>query len=543
MDGRSRNSRRVLARATLLRFPISGLSSMAASKPNILVIVSDQLSAPVLPAYGGRVARTPHIDRLAAEGVVFENAYTNSPLCAPARATLMSGLLPSRTGAYDNAAEFRSSIPTFAHYLRLEGYRTCLSGKMHFVGPDQLHGFEERLTTDIYPADFGWTPDWSKPGERIDWWYHNMTSVKQAGIAEITNQLEYDDEVAFLAQRRLFDFARYRDTLPFCLTVSFTHPHDPYAARARFWNLYRDDDIDDPRVPPIAPSDMDPHSRRLHDMSAMEDYDIGPEDVRSSRHGYVANVSYVDDLVGGLLATLDTCGLADETVVILTSDHGDFLGERGLWYKMSYREPSARVPLIVHAPGRFGPRRVATPASIADLLPTLVDLARPGASASLARPVDGASLLPALEGREDPARVTLGEYLAEGVSAPMYMVRQGDWKLVTCATDPDQLFDLAGDPLEMNHLAAEPAHAGMGAALKAHLAGFDQQAIRAEVMASQQERLVVFKALTKGHVFPWDFQPLRLASEQYTRNHRDVTATDVLSRFPPAPEAVKKPGR
>ncbi|MDP4823688.1 MAG: sulfatase-like hydrolase/transferase, partial [Aestuariivirgaceae bacterium] len=158
-------------------------------KPNILFVMVDQLAAQYLPAYGHKVVKTPNIDRLAREGVVFENCYSTSPLCAPARATVMSGLLSSRTGVFDNAAEFPSATPTFAHYLRMQGYRTCLSGKMHFVGPDQLHGYEERLTTDIYPADFGWTPDWSKPHDRIDWWYHNMTSVKQAGIAEITNQL------------------------------------------------------------------------------------------------------------------------------------------------------------------------------------------------------------------------------------------------------------------------------------------------------------------------------------------------------------------
>ena len=138
--------------------------------------------------YGHKVVKTPTIDKLAASGVVFERAYSPSPLCAPARAIFMSGRLPSRTGVYDNAAEFPSAVPTFAHYLRQEGYRTVLSGKMHFVGPDQLHGFEERLTTDIYPADFGWTPDWRLKQERIDWWYHNMSSVKEAGPASINNQ-------------------------------------------------------------------------------------------------------------------------------------------------------------------------------------------------------------------------------------------------------------------------------------------------------------------------------------------------------------------
>ena len=204
-----------------------------------------------LPLWPSAVQNPPP-DRLAKSGVVFENAYSTSPLCAPARATVMNGLLPSRTGVYDNAAEFPSAIPTWAHYLRLHGYKTCLSGKMHFVGPDQLHGLEERLTTDIYPADFGWTPDWRLKQERIDWWYHNMTSVLQPGIAEITNQLEFDDEVAFLAVRKIYDYARFEADKPFCLMASFTHPHDPYAARAKFWNLYRDDDIDLPaRRPPF----------------------------------------------------------------------------------------------------------------------------------------------------------------------------------------------------------------------------------------------------------------------------------------------------
>ena len=257
----------------------------------------------------------------------------------------MNGLLPSRTGVYDNAAEFPSSIPTWAHYLRLQGYKTCLSGKMHFVGPDQLHGLEERLTTDIYPADFGWTPDWRLKQERIDWWYHNMTSVLQPGIAEITNQLEYDDEVAFLAVRKIYDYARFEPGKPFCLMASFTHPHDPYAARAKYWNLYRDEDIDLPRVAALSHNELDAHSKRLYDVSAMQDYTVTETDIRAARHGYYANVSYVDGLVGKLLDALEATGQLDNTVIVFTSDHGDFLGERGLWYKMSYLEPSAHIPL------------------------------------------------------------------------------------------------------------------------------------------------------------------------------------------------------
>jgi choline-sulfatase len=196
-------------------------------RPNILILMVDQLAGTLFPDGPAAFLHAPNLRVLAARSVRFATAYTASPLCAPARASFMSGQLPSRRGVYDNAAEFASDIPTYAHQLRRAGYHTCLAGKMHFVGPDQLHGFEERLTTDIYPADFGWTPDYARPAERIDWWYHNLGSVTGAGTAEITNQLEYDDEVAYHAAAKLWDLARRRDTRPWCLTVSFTHPHDP----------------------------------------------------------------------------------------------------------------------------------------------------------------------------------------------------------------------------------------------------------------------------------------------------------------------------
>ena len=143
-----------------------------AEQANFLILMADQLSAGILPAYGGR-AKTPRLDALASQGVVFDSFYCNSPLCAPSRFSMLAGQLPARIGAYDNAAEFPAATPTLAHYLRAAGYQTALSGKMHFCGPDQLHGFEQRLTTDIYPADFGWTPDWQRFDERPGW-YHTM---------------------------------------------------------------------------------------------------------------------------------------------------------------------------------------------------------------------------------------------------------------------------------------------------------------------------------------------------------------------------------
>jgi choline-sulfatase len=504
-------------------------------RPHILIVMVDQLSALFLRAYGHSVTKTPVIDRLAEEGVVFENAYCPSPLCAPARAVFMTGMLPSRNGVYDNAAEFASSIPTFAHVLRLEGYRTCLSGKMHFVGPDQLHGFEERLTTDVYPGDFGWTPDWSRPDERIDWWYHNMSSVKQAGVAEITNQLEYDDEVTFHSVRRLYDYARFERDAPLLLCVSFCHPHDPYVARQRHWDLFRDEEIDLPAAPSLPLEQREPHDRRLWHASAMDEVEITEEDVRAARHGYYANLAYVDEKIGEVLAALDACDLAEDTVVVFLSDHGEFLGEHGLFYKMSFREHPARVPLVVHAPRRYARRRVRQPVSLADLAPTLADLARPGLSADLPRAVDGQSLVPLLERATDDAEATVcGEYLAECVPRPMVMTRRGRWKFVHMPGDPDQLFDLEQDPLELANRASDE-QAVVGEFRDEVARRWDLPALEQSVRESQRARLAVFQALRQGERQPWDYQPVRSAQSQYTRNTMDVAERDQQSRYPPVP--------
>jgi choline-sulfatase len=502
-------------------------------RPHVLLVMVDQLAAPFLRAYGHPVTKTPNIDRLAASGVVFENAYTPSPLCAPARAALMTGRLPSRTHVYDNSAELASSIPTFVHHLRLEGYRTCLCGKMHFVGPDQLHGFEERLTTDVYPGDFGWTPDWSRPGARVDWWYHNMSSVKDAGVAEMTNQLEYDDEVAFHAVRRLYDYARFEGDAPLFLCVSFSHPHDPYVARQRYWDLYADAEIDLPRARVLPYEELDPHSRRLWDDCAIGEVEMTDDDLRAARHGYYASLSYVDEKIGEVYAAFESCGLADDAIVILTSDHGDFLGEHGLFFKMSFREHAARVPLVISAPGRFAARRICEPVSLVDLAPTLAEVA--GSASELAADGDGRSLLALLEGgAESDSTTVVGEYLAESVLSPMVMIRRGRWKFIHTASDPDQLFDVESDPLELVNLAAEPEHDAVVRELRAEVAErWELDSIERDVRESQRARLAVFRALQQGTAFPWDFQPSRAASTQYTRNTMDVALRDQQSRFPP----------
>ena len=221
-------------------------------KPNILLFMVDQLTSFVLNTYGGTVCKTPNIDALAAKGTVFENAYCPYPLCAPSRFGMMSGRLPSRIGAYDNGAEFTASTPTFAHYLRAHGYYTCISGKMHFVGPDQFHGFEERLTTEIYPADMSWTPDadfrhYNKDEERTyTFGVSTIDTVRDAGPVARSMQIDYDEDVIHHAVRELYARARGTDDRPFMMTVSLTHPAPKLSQAKR----------STPRAPSIDHSDI-----------------------------------------------------------------------------------------------------------------------------------------------------------------------------------------------------------------------------------------------------------------------------------------------
>ncbi|RDU97682.1 choline-sulfatase [Trinickia dinghuensis] len=501
---------------------------------NILVLMADQMTPSSLRSYGNTVSKTPRIDALAGEGVVFDSAYCASPLCAPSRFAFMAGKLPSKIGAYDNAAELPAQTLTFAHYLRAAGYRTVLSGKMHFCGPDQLHGFEERLTTDIYPADFGWVPDWEQPEVRPSW-YHNMSSVLDAGPCVRTNQLDFDDEVTFTVRQKLYDIARERqvgsDARPFCIVASLTHPHDPYAIPSEYWDLYRDEEIDLPRTN-LSYDESDPHSKRLRHVSENDRTPPTQQQVRNARHAYYGALSYVDAQFGAILDALKATGLADDTIVVVTSDHGDMLGERGLWYKMTFFENAARVPLIVHAPKAFAPHRVKASVSTIDLLPTLVELATGNRESAWPDPIDGHSLVPHLRG-DGGHDETFGEYLAEGAIAPIVMIRRGSYKFIHTPADPDQLFDLEADPQELINLASDPAHAKTVEALRAEVRQrWNLDTLRREVVASQRRRRFHYAATTQGRIQSWDWQPFNDASQRYMRNHIELDTLEAMARFP-----------
>ncbi|KEY75264.1 hypothetical protein S7711_07618 [Stachybotrys chartarum IBT 7711] len=510
-----------------------------AERPNILYIMADQLAAPQLKMYNPESQiKTPNLDRLAAGAVQFDSAYCPSPLCAPSRMSMITGLLPMKIGAFDNASQINSEIPTYAHYLRTKGYHTALAGKMHFVG-DQLHGYEQRLTTDIYPGDFGWAVNWDEPDTRLEW-YHNASSILQAGPCGRSNQLDYDEEVMFRSTQYLWDHVREGpNKRPFSLTVSLTHPHDPYTITKEYWNRYEDVDIALPKVR-IPKEELDAHSKRLLHVCDLWDQDLSDEQIKKAKRAYYGAVSYVDDCIGKLLQTLEDAGLADNTIVIFSGDHGDMLGERGLWYKMSYFESSVRVPLLINYPKWFQPHRVTENVSTLDLLPTICDLI--GTKPAAALPMDGVSMMPLLQGK--PGNDTVyAEYTGEGTVRPMMMIKDGPWKLICCPADEPQFYNLERDPHELDNLARfrkiQPQTPEEEEAKLAYekynaeaMARWDFDAITAQVLQSQRSRRVVWDALKIGTFTSWDFDPTDDGRQKYIRSTIPLDDLERRARFP-----------
>jgi choline-sulfatase len=495
---------------------------------NILFVLCDQLSPQWL-----EIAQIPHLDELAAKGTVFRHAYCNSPISAPSRASLCTGRHLSSIGAYDNGAEFSSETPTVMNMLADQGYDVWLSGKMHFIGPDQHHGFQRRLTTDIYPSSHVWTPDWElcpvhNPGTAVD-------QLSSAGLCTWGLQFDYDEETHFRALEALRDLARGQAAhgrnraaegtdRPFFLCVSYTHPHDPFITTREWWDLYDHESIPRPEVPAGPIDSLDPYNQWLQIHHMVDVYGQEGPDIQNARHAYLANVSYLDHKVGELMAELDRLGLTANTTVVFTSDHGEMLGEHGMWFKRTWFEPSVRVPLIVSDPtGRFDPGALDREVSLLDLAPTFCDLA----DLTTPNQMEGRSLLaPRHEGSEGAG--ILGEYLSEGVCQPMRYAVCDRLKYVYVHESAELLFDLDQDPDEMENQLNNPVYADRLNHLRALVhEDWDPAAQREEVLASQRRR----RALHAENPDPgWDVQPDFDPTSQFVRR-RNAQKTNEEHRY------------
>ncbi len=450
--------------------------------PNFLIIMSDEHDPRVSSPYGHPFVETPSMQRLADGGAVFEAAYCNSPLCVPSRASFMTGKHLHRIGVWDNGVPLASDEPTWAHRLNARGYETALAGKMHFVGPDQRHGFRQRLVEDIHGRFHMGAPDWRTPpsGPRPPM----RRRVEEAGPGDSSYQ-QYDDRVAEASLAFLADPARRER--PWALCASFITPHFPLIVRQPYFDRYFPAHADLPAIPPGHLDRLHPQNRRLRQFFDCADF--SDEQIARARAAYYGLVTFCDDQIGRLLDALDARGLAEETLVAYVADHGEMHGQHGMWWKCSFYEGSARIPFILRRPGRIAPGgRYGAATSLLDLVRTMLDLAGDDAP-----DLDGRSLVPLLEGREpDGAGLALAEYEGHGTVTPARMVRRGRFKLNYYHGEPPELFDLESDPDEFTDLAADPEHAAIREELTAlALDGWDPVAIDRRVRESQARRRII----------------------------------------------------
>jgi choline-sulfatase len=452
---------------------------------NVLFIMSDEHSRRVLGAYGDPVARTPHMDRLAAEGTLFENAYCNCPICVPSRASFATGRYVHQIGLWDNAFPYHGTPPSFGHRLHDTGHRCDSIGKLHYRGSDDPNGFDnEILPLHVLNGEGDVQGMLRRPPP-------TRASTRQlagdAGPGDST-YLRYDRNIRDEAIRWLGQVAERRPDKPWCLFVSFVCPHFPLVAPPEFFRLYPLNELPLPRL--RGPDEFPDHPvlRKMREVQDYEDHFRDEEHVRIAVAAYYGMVSFLDDNIGRVLRALAATGLADDTLVIYTSDHGDNLGARTFWGKSNMYEEAAGVPLILKGPGIPASRRVKTPVSLVDAYPTIIEVVGESLTAE-ERGLPGTSLLRLLDG-EEADRTVLSEYHAFGSLTGIFMVRFGRYKYVHYEGYRPQLYDLEADPLEERDLALEPGHDEVLAEGERRLRAIcDPAEVTAQAFADQERRI------------------------------------------------------
>ncbi len=485
--------------------------------PNFLIIMSDEHGAKFSSAYGHRFVASPAMDRLAREGVTFEAAYCNAPLCVPSRICFMTGRYNWHCEGWDNAVPMRGDALTWPFLLRSRGYDVALSGKMHLVGRDHLHGFNRQLARDIHSQMAHPIYSWR---DGIPQAKHPWPGVYEAGQgvpgheerdaeagalagrkttptgAGTTLEVEVDDEAELAA----VDYLRQRagTAQPFALCVGFIAPHFPFVVPEPFFSSYWPEKADLPDIPEGHLDNLPAAAARLR--QAFGFWGHTEEQVRRARAAYYGLITYMDRKIGNLLDALDKAGPADNTVVIYTSDHGEMLGEHGLWRKMCFYDEAARVPLQIRWPAALpAGRRVQQCASLIDLTATVLDLAGVAPHEQKTRwQVDGDSLLPLMQGSAEAWKdEAFAEYYAHGTDRPRAMLRRGNWKLCCGYGRPVELelYDLDSDPGEFQNMAEDARYQSVRDALLGRLFQlWDGAQVDRKVRHSQQERALIRSA-------------------------------------------------
>jgi choline-sulfatase len=463
------------------------------TRPNLLFLFSDQHARRVAGCYGDAAARTPNLDRLAGEGVVFDNAYCPSPLCVPSRMSMLTGRYPFEQECWTNDDYLRSDAVSWLHSAGAAGYRPVLTGRLHSMGPDQLHGYAERMIGDHSP-NWGGVPrhDLGVLEKANDPW---RESLDRSGIGQSAYQVK-DVETAAAACGYLRSAAGKRragNHEPFCLTVGFLLPHPPYVAWREDYERF--DGRVGPPVNPLPPEN--PHAWEAWWRENRNIATVPGEAVQRARIAYYGLVYRLDALIGDVLQCLASEGLNEDTLVVYTTDHGDQLGERGLWWKHTLYEDSVRVPLILRWPRRLrsGERRSHI-VDLLDVAATMID-----AMGGPALPHGhGRSLMPVLTDKSAPwTDEVFCEHCTDvvpawtgGRASQQRMIRSGSWKLIYSHGDAPQLFDLASDPEERNDLASDPRHAAVLERLNARvLDGWDPDFVAQRIRERRRDKDVI----------------------------------------------------
>jgi len=455
---------------------------------NTLFILSDEHSRRVLGCYGHPMIRTPNLDRLAADGVRFSDAYTNSPICVPARASLATGRYPHEIRFWDNGIPYDGSVPSWHHRLRAAGHEVVSIGKLHFRSADDDNGFTEEVMPLHVVDGIGDPAGWLRQPLAVR--KVALKLAQQAGRGDSDYQ-GYDGRITDAAVDWLQARAASPPDKPWALFVSLVCPHFPLIARREWYDLYPEDKVPMPALYDPEQWPDHPYVRAIRECQIYQKgFAATPGSLQRALAAYFGLVSYVDHNVGRLVAALGATGLSSSTRVLYSSDHGDNLGTRGLWGKSTMYEEAAGVPMIIAGPGL--PRGVLCrePVSLVDCFPTVLswagvapnpeDLDLPG--------------LPLHEiARTAPKRTILGEYHAAGAATGAFMIRKGKFKYVYYAGMPAQLFDLDADPQEACDLAREPGYAGLLAACERELRRLvDPDAADALAKTDQRTRIAAY---------------------------------------------------
>lgn len=456
--------------------------------------MSDEHDPNVSSPYGHDFVHTPNMQRLANSGSTFEHAYCNSPLCVPSRASFMTGKHLHRVKVWDNTVPLASDEPTWAHRMNNAGYETCLAGKMHFIGPDQMHGFTRRIVPDIHGMGGGGTnlPDWDTGR------FHQSRNLSDRLLKEPGpgrhEHMDYDDEVVNKSVTYLSEPSRHEKPWVLCSSV-FT-PHFPFIARDEFYHRYYPDHADLPNIPAGHLKDLHPQSKRLRRHFMCED--IPEEQIRKARAAYYGLVEFCDTRLGAILDALEANNLDENTIVAYIADHGELNGEHGMWYKCSFYEQSSRIPFMIRWPGVTNPgSRFSTITSLVDFVQTMLDIGEAETGST-----DGRSLVPLLKGEvDDGGGLAFCEYEAHGTDRPGRMVRQGDFKLNYYHGEDPELFDLRTDPGEFNNLASDSGHENIVKDLtNIVLDGWDPVSVDRHVRRTQKDRQLI---ASSTHGRPW----------------------------------------